>query len=185
MFKDLITKLNKVLNFSTQFKSEKLKDSDATIEYAELVVGADVYTSSSAGSVPAADGKYTTDSGASFEVKEGKISEILETPAEEVVVEEALAVEEDAPVAEEKPADKEAELLKEIEDLKEEIKKLKGDFSALPTKEDLAKFQSELKEEFKKLENIPTEFSKTDTRVELEDTVEDKFKALARAFKAR
>jgi len=179
MFKDLITKLNKVLNFSSQFKNEKLKDSDATIEYAELVVGADVFTSSSTGSVPAADGKYTTDSGASFEVKEGKISEIYETPAEEVVVEE------DAPVAEEKPADKEAELLKEIEDLKEEIKKLKGDFSALPTKEDLAKFQSELKEEFKKLENIPTEFSKTDARVELEDTVEDKFKALARAFKAR
>lgn len=191
MFKDLTNKLLKVLNFSQNFQTDKVKGAETIVEYSELVVGADVFVSSATGSEAAADGSYSLESGAEIEVKDGKISEIKEeAPVEEEVVAEDLATNEDKPTEEQAPAnDKEAELLKEIEDLKAEIAKLKGDFSAIPTKEDLAKFhsdlaavQAELKEEFKKLENVPAQFSQTDNRVELTDSTEDKYKNLARFY---
>ncbi|WP_316797322.1 hypothetical protein [Pedobacter agri] len=183
MFKDLVNKLNKVLKFSSEFKTEKVKDSDQVLEYSELVVGADVFVSGSTGSEVAKDGNYKLDSGVEFEVRDGKISEIKEeAPVEEVTEELAVEETEEDKVEDASASDREAELLKEIEDLKEEIKKLKSDFSSMPTKADLERFQTELTEEFKKLEAIPTQFSKTDNRIELTDSVDDKYKNLAKLF---
>lgn len=152
------------------FQAYKIKDSDEMIEVAELVVDAEVLSSTPQGSELAKDGTYVLDNGAEIKVADGKISEVVKEPVDEAEPEpEALATEEDKVEETAKDEDKEAELKAEIEALKEEIKALKGEFSAYPTKADLAKFQSDLQEDLKKLESIPTEFSKVDNRVEATD----------------
>lgn len=175
MFKQILEKFNKLMVFKSEtFQAYKIKDTEQSIEVAELVVDAEVLISTPTGSELAPDGDYILDNGAEIKVAEGKILEVVKeaTPEDAPVAEqEALATEEDkvedAPEA--KDDTKEAELLAEIESLKAEIEKLKEGFSAYPTKADLAKFQSELSEELKKLESIPTEFSKVDNRVEAND----------------
>lgn len=88
MVKDLINKLEKVLKFSKQsFKISKVLNSDTEVEYAELVEGAEVLTSSSTGSQTATDGEYELENGDKFIVKDGVIAEILSVQPEEEVEE--------------------------------------------------------------------------------------------------
>ncbi|MCX2474091.1 hypothetical protein OQZ33_07095 [Pedobacter sp. MC2016-05] len=183
--KNLITKFFKVLNFHAEnFTIEKIKDSDQSLEYAELVVGADILISGANGSEVAPDGDYALANGAEIKVAEGKIAGVVKAADEEKPeAEQELAEEEKPEDAPAKDESKEAELQAKIDELEAEIKQIKEGFSALPTKQDLAKFQSDLEAEFKKLEKIPTQFSTVDKRVELQDsTPEDKFKAIAKSF---
>lgn len=168
---------------SETFKAIKIKDSEQSLEIAELIVDAEVLISTPQGSEVAPDGDYVLEDGSEIKVKDGKILEVVkEAATEDAPEEQALATDEDEKVEETKNEDKEAELKAEIEALKEEIKALKGEFSVYPTKADLAKFQSDLTEELKKLENIPAEFSKVDNRVELQDQPTDYFAELAKSF---
>ena len=190
---NVIVKLNKVLKFSEEklkFQSSKVSGTDSEIQYSELVVGAEVSTSSADGSIPASDGDYILDNGAEIKVLDGKISEIVKE-ATDKSVDEAVEIElETEKVLDEKTEVKDDEksvdeLKAEIKELKEEIEKLKTGFSSeikdlknsIPTKTELEKFKSELMEGLK---TIPVEFSKTDTRVELEN--ENKYTALASMF---
>lgn len=176
------------MNFKSEtFVTQKIKDSEQSLEYSELVVDAEVFISTASGSEVAPNGDYILADGSEIKVADGKISEVVKQAAEEIDVEPAQELateeedkkEEDAPVADES---KEAELQAKIDELTAELEKLKAGFSAFPTKADLEKFQSDLTAELKKLENIPAEFSKVDNRVELQDSTEDRFKVLARAL---
>ncbi|WP_316736279.1 hypothetical protein [Pedobacter aquatilis] len=190
MFKSILEKFNKVMKFKAEtFTTEKIKDSEQSLEFPELVVDAEVFISTPNGSEPAPDGSYTLANGAEIKVADGKIAEVVKEPQDEPEVEVEAAKEdeevkvEDAPVAEEAiDEDKEA-LLAEIESLKAEIAKLKEGFAAYPTKSDLEKFQSDFTAELKKLEAIPTQFSQTDNRVELADNPMAKYLAMAEKAK--
>ena len=188
MFKSILDKFNKVMKFKAEtFKAYKIKDSEQSIEIAELAVDAEVLISTPTGSEVAPDGDYTLEDGAEIKVADGKISEVVKEPAtEEPEAEQELATEEDkvedAPVADEDKSKKEAELQAKIDELTAELEKLKAGFSAYPTKAELAKFQSDLTDELKKLENIPAEFSKVDNRVELKDQPTDCYAELAKSY---
>jgi len=187
MFKNILEKFNKVMNFKSEtFISQKIKDAEQSLEYSELVEGAEVLISTPTGSEVAPDGDYVLADGSEIKVADGKISEVVKQAAEEVEAEPAqeLATDEDkkekdAPVADES---KEAELQAKIDELTAELEKLKAGFSAYPTKADLEKFSSDLTAELKKLENIPAQISKVDNRVELSDNPNAKYLAMAERF---
>lgn len=176
MIKNLIEKLNSVLKFSKEnFKSSNIKGTDTAVEYAENAEGIDVMVASSTGSEVAPNGVIELDNGDSFEVTDGKISKVITTEkadeAKEDEKTEELADEKKEDKAEDEKVEiiiadakesdtkegeakdeKEKALEDEIEKLKEELKALKGEFSKLPTNEDLKAFQKDF---LKELKNTP------------------------------
>jgi hypothetical protein len=168
------------------FASEKLKDSEQEVKYSELAVGSDVFISGANGDEPATDGEYVLDSGISFKVLDGKISEVVEAPVEEEVAPEELAVEEpevaDEVAPEAKPADDEskqkiAELEAKIAELEAQLKK-QNDFSV----DEFSTLKNDVKsmaEILKALANTPAEFSQTDSRAEANDFKTEKLNYLA------
>jgi hypothetical protein len=172
-----------------EFKSEKLKDSETEIKYSELAVGSEVSISSAAGDEVAPDGQYDTDSGVSFIVVEGKISEIVTNPEPEVKPEE-LAVEEPAKEAEaekeEEPA-KESELEQKIAELQDQLAALQAELEEEKSKESVSPSEfSTLKNDVLAIAELlsaiaktPAEFSKTDERAEAQDSKNDRLRELA------
>lgn len=122
MIKDLINKLDKVLKFSKQsFKISKVLNSDVEVEYAELVEGAEVLTSSSTGSAPATDGEYTLENGDSFLVKDGVIAEVISIQPEEEEVEE---------MDKEKEDEKIEEVIEEVVETSEDVETVEIDITS-------------------------------------------------------
>lgn len=196
--KELLQKIAKVTNEilfhsnAVDFKSEKLKDSEQEVKYSELAVGSDVSISSAAGDEVAPDGQYDTDSGVSFVVVDGKISEILSNPEPEV--EEELAVEEPAKEdekekekEEELSTDKESELESKIAELQDQLAALQAELQAEKEKESVSPTEfSGLKKDVLAITELlsaigktPAEFSKTDERAEALDSKNDRLKSLA------
>lgn len=204
MIKNLIEKLNSVLKFSKEnFKSSNIKGTDTAVEYAENAEGIDVLIASANGSEVAPNGIIELDNGDSFEVTDGKISKVITTEkadeAKEDEKTEELADEKKEDKAEDEKVEiiiadakesdtkegeakdeKEKALEDEIEKLKEELKALKGEFSKLPTNEDLKAFQAEFLKELKNTP-APEAFAKG-TEVKEEKTEDDKWDALAKRF---
>jgi len=205
MIKNLIEKLNSVLKFSKEnFKSSNIKGTDTAVEYAENAEGIDVMVASSTGSEVAPNGVIELDNGDSFEVTDGKISKVITTEKAdeakedekteeladakeddakedekvEIIIADAKEDEVKAPEANEDEKTKALE--DEIEKLKEELKALKGEFSKLPTNEDLKAFQAEFLKELKNTP-APEAFAKG-TEVKEEKTEDDKWDALAKRF---
>nr|WP_315393956.1 hypothetical protein [uncultured Sphingobacterium sp.] len=177
MIKNLIEKLNSVLKFSKEnFKSSNIKGTDTAVEYAENAEGIDVLIASANGSETAPNGVIELDNGDSFEVVDGKIAKVITTEKadeakedekteeladekkedkaedEKVEIIIADAKEDEAKAPETKEDEKAKALEDEIEKLKAELKNLKGEFSAIPTKADLENFKTEF---LKVLKAIP------------------------------
>lgn len=187
--KILFQKEKEVEEVAVDFKTEKLKDSEIEIKYSEMAVGSPVFKTSADGDVPAENGDYTTDSGVSFKVVDGLISEIIEAPEAEVEAEDLAKEDVEKPAEEAKPDEPKAdnsELLQKIESLEAEIASIKEalDKPKEDSKRDeaFAKLDNDVKalaELFSAIAKIPVEFSKTDNRAETADSKNDALKALA------
>lgn len=192
--KELLDKIRQVTNeilfhqeVAEAFQTAKLKDSEKEVKYSSLEIGSDVYVSSGTGDQPAADGTYELDNGDSFTVVEGKISEVIagEKPEEEApeeVAVEAAASEEAKPEEEAAPAEK--ELKEKIAALEAELAELKSalDQEKQAKSSEFSKLEGDVKaiaELLKAIAGTPSEFSRTDNRVEASDSKNERLQNLA------
>lgn len=191
--KELLEKIKQVTSeilfhkekeIEVNFTTEKLKDSDVSVKYSELVIGSPVFQSSGDGDVAIENGTYVLDSGVSFVTVDGLISEVIEAPeaVEELAKEDE--VEEPAEAKEEPKADN-SELLQKIEALEAEIASIK---EGLKTKEEpkeneaFTKLDNDVKalaELLSAIAKTPVEFSKIDNSPVAVDSKNDKLKHLA------
>ena len=166
---------------AVKFQTVKVKDSDVILEFPELVKGADVTTSSPSGSVPATDGDYTLSDGTEITVKDSKIDKIVAKPAD-APAEDATPADEklaDAPVEDAKPADNTdlSDLTDRVSKLEDAIKSILEAISGSPSAEDVQDFNSKIEA----LAKLPTQMS-ADNRVEIINSVDDKYKRVASLF---
>lgn len=191
--KELIEKIKQVTKeilFQSEvaetFQTAKLKDSEKEVKYNSLEVGSDVFISGSDGDEIAPDETYNLDNGVSFIVVEGKISEVVAGESEEEV-EEELAVEEAVKEDEAKPEDEvenstEDELKEKIAALEAELADLKSALESQVKSEDFSKLQNDVKavaELLAAIANTPSEFSRTDNRIEASDSKNERLNNLA------
>jgi hypothetical protein len=193
--KDLLEKIKQVTSqilFSSQaetFATEKLKDSEEQVKYSELVVGSPVFKSSASGDVALEDGEYILDSGISFKVADGLISEVLEASEEsEELAEDKDEESKDEAKDENKEEEKlnagNSELLQKIEALEAELALIKEALKPQDfTKEEaFTKLDNDVKaiaELLNAIAKTPVEFSKSDNRIEATDAKNDRLKHLA------
>jgi len=169
----------KVEQAKEKFEAVKVVDSEELVEYSELVVGAEVYVSSSEGSVPANDGDYKLVNGAEIKVSEGKISEVVKEAdeAKEETVEE-VKEEMEEETAEAPDHSEEIRALKnKVAGLEEALKTVLDTIEVLPKKESVEQFNANVKA----LAKLPAEKS-ADTRVEQTDSIMDKYNAIAKMY---
>ncbi len=191
--KELIEKIKQVTKeilFQSEvaetFQTAKLKVSEKEVKYNSLEVGSDVFISGSNGDEIAPDETYNLDNGVSFIVVEGKISEVVAGESEEEV-EEELAVEEAVEETEAKPEDEvvtatEDELKEKIAALEAELADLKSALESQVKSEDFSKLQNDVKsvaELLAAIANTPSEFSRTDNRIEASDSKNERLNNLA------
>ena len=186
------------------FEFVKVKDGsqDVSIE-GEYAKGTKVSVSSSTGSIPAPDGKYTLSNGKAFSTKGGVINEVMadenddskEDFSDEAKVEdpEIKAKVEDIEIKAESEAKVEDEAKienTEVKELTEKVKELEEAFKAnkeaFATKEDfksLGENFNAIQSAFEILSDTPAEFSKVDKSVLAKEDKAKRLEALAGLMK--
>lgn len=174
---------------SAKFTTAKVVGSETEVEYAENAVGVEVYVKGE-GSTPATDGQYDLESGDSFIVADGKISEVLATFSDEdedekveIIIDQIEEEKEKHSKKRKMSAEDEDDVDAKAINLSDEDVKTIVEQLAETIKADVIEAVREEQEEFKKkfmrsLKTTKANFSAVKT-----EEKEDKWAAFARASK--